>query len=58
MQKGPILYSTCAWQTAFLFSTVQVRLCSCSVVQDEGLVCGRGADSNVGLSVHGTIIYL
>ena len=27
---------------------------SCSVVQDEGLVCGRGADGNTGLSEHST----
>ena len=28
--------------------------CSCGAVQDEGLVCGRGANSNAGLSEHST----
>ena len=27
---------------------------SCGAVQDEGLVCGRGADGNAGLSEHST----
>ena len=37
-------------------STVQIRFPfrSCSVVQDEGIVCGRGADCNAGLSGHST----
>ena len=26
----------------------------CSAVQNEGLACGRGADSNAGLSDHST----
>ena len=42
-------YVTCAYSLLYRFP-----FRSCSVVQDEGLVCGRGADSNAGLSRNST----